>query len=99
MLHISNDCFINFRFWVECTEEYANQCFEKGLIMQAIPHLLAIKKYDDAIDKLSIKHFYREAWCIAKMFKEPNDKVFEIITNKWVNELESKGNLEAAALM
>lgn len=67
--------------------------------MQAVPHLLAVKNYDLAIDKLCTKSFYREAWCIAKMFKEPGDEVFKIIAIKWAKELESTGCFEAAALM
>lgn len=91
--------FNNFRFWKNCCLAYVNQSIEQGLTLQAIPYLLAIHQTAEAIDKLCESHFYREAWCIAKMYKEPEDSVFEMIVNKWINYLEETGNLEGAALM
>lgn len=67
--------------------------------MQAVPHLLAIQQVSEAIEKLCDAHFYREAWCIAKLHKESEDKIFEVISTKWIEDLELKGNLEGAALM
>lgn len=78
---------------------YANQCIDQGLVLQAIPHLLAVQQANEAIDKLCDAHFYREALCIAKMYKEPEEDVFESIATKWVKHLEQMGNLEGAALM
>lgn len=87
------------RFWKNCSLAYANQCIEQGFVLLAIPHLLAAQQTNEAIEKLCDAHFYREAWCIAKMSKEPEDKIFETIATKWIKYLEQMGNLEAAALM
>lgn len=95
---IKKKCCID-RFWKNCSLAYANQCIEQGLVLQAIPHLLATQQTNEAIEKLYDAHFYREAWCIAKMFKESEDKIFETIVTKWIAHLEYLGNLEGAALM
>lgn len=91
-------CFVS-RFWKNCCAAFANQCIEQGVILNAIPYLLAIQQINEAIEKLCDTHFYREAWCIAKMHKEPEDKIFETITDKWTKHVEQIGNLEGAALM
>lgn len=88
-----------FRFWKNCCSAYANQCIEQGIVLNAIPYLLVIQQINEAIEKLCDTHFYREAWCIAKMHKEPEDKIFETITDKWIKHVEQIGNLEGAALM
>lgn len=90
---------ILFRFWKNCCLAYANQCIEQGIVLNAIPYLLVIQQINEAIEKLCDTHFYREAWCIAKMHKEPEDKIFETIVDKWVKHVEQMGNLEGAALM
>lgn len=61
---------------------------------------MAIHQINDAIEKLCDEHFYREALCIAKLYKEAEDtKAFETITNKWIKHLEQTGNLEGAAFV
>lgn len=87
------------RFWKNCSLAYANQCIEQGFILQAIPHLLATQQINKAIEKLCDTNFHREAWCIAKVSKESEDKIFEIIVSKWIGYLEQLGNLEGASLM
>lgn len=87
------------RFWKNCSLAFANQCIEQGVVLLAIPHLLATQQTNESIEKLCDAHYYREAFCIAKMYKEPEDKVFETIATKWIKNLEHIGNLEAAALM
>lgn len=87
------------RFWKNCSLAYANQCIEQGHVLQAIPHLLATQHTNDAIEKLCDAHFYREALSIAKMYKEPEENIFDSIATKWVKHLEQMGNLESAALM
>lgn len=77
-----------------------NQCIEQGTILQAIPYLMAVHQVTDAIEKLCDGHFYREAFCIAKMYKEAEDtNVFETIVTKWIKHLEQMGNLDGAAFM
>lgn len=75
------------------------QCIEEGSILQAVPHLLATHRSNDAIDRLCETHLYREAWCIAKMTKEAEDPTFEKIASNWFKYLEETGNMEGAALM
>lgn len=68
-------------------------------MLLAIPHLLATRQTNESIEKLCDAHYYREAFCIAKMYKEPEDEIFETIATRWIKNLEYIGNLEAAALM
>lgn len=76
-----------------------NQCFDEGLTFQAIPYLLSVHQSNEAIAKLCEASYYREAWCIAKTYKEPEDNIFEKIVMDWLKHLEQTGNLEGAALM
>lgn len=78
---------------------YANQCIDQGVTLKAIPYLLVIQQTNEAIEKLCDAHFHREAWCIAKMYKEPEETIFETIADKWIKHIEQMGNLEGAALM
>ncbi|XP_031640462.1 protein rigor mortis [Contarinia nasturtii] len=97
--HVSLAPSISYEFWKNCSLAYANQCVEQGFTLQAIPHLLAIQQVNEAIEKLCDAHFYREAWCIAKMNKESEDKILDTITTKWIQHMEQLGNLEGAALI
>lgn len=89
-----------YRFWRKCCTAYASQCFEQGLVLQGMPYLLAIHQTTELIERLCEKHFYREAWVVAKMYKDAEDKVvFETIAAMWIKHLEQTGSLECAALM
>lgn len=78
---------------------FANQCFDNGLTFQAIPYLMSVHQSRVAIEKLCEAQYYREAWCTAKIYKEPEDGIFEKIIGNWLKHLEQTGNLEGAALM
>lgn len=97
MIHVWT--FIH-RFWRSCCTAYANQCFEEGLVLQGLPYLLAIHQSTEIIERLCEAHFYREAWVVAKMYKEADEKtVFESIATKWIKHLEQMGSLDSAAMM
>lgn len=88
-----------YRFWKKCCSAFAYQNIEKGFVLEAIPYLLAIHETREAIDILCEKNFYREAWVVAKMKKDPDDKLlFDGIAEKWINYLVSHGNLEGGAM-
>lgn len=79
---------------------YAAQCVDEGCILKAIPYMLGLHQINEAIEKLSEAHYYREALAIAKMYKQPEETyVFNRIVSKWIEYLDSTGNFEAAALM
>lgn len=62
--------------------------------------MLAIHRTTEIIQQLCETHFYREAWIVAKMYKEAEDKeVFQTIAALWIKHLEQTGNLEGAAMM
>lgn len=64
-----------------------------------MPYLLAIHQTAEAIEILCEKNFYREAWAVAKMRKDPDDKqIFDVIAEKWINYLVFHGNLEGGAV-
>lgn len=87
------------RFWKNCCLAFVNQCLDKSLTFQAIPYLLAVHQSTEAIGKLCEANYYREAWCIAKTYKQPEDMIFDKIITDWLKYLEQKGDLEGAALM
>lgn len=63
-------------------------------------YLLAIHDINETISMLCETHYYREAWIVAKLYREPEDiKTFDSISLKWISHLETQGNLEGAALM
>lgn len=65
-----------------------------------MPYLLSIHHITDTIEKLCDSHFYREAWIVAKMYKEPEEKnTFDAIVTKWIAYVTHVGNFEGAALM
>lgn len=87
------------RFWRKCSLAYAFQTIEKGNVLDAVPHLLAIYQITEAIDALCQNDYYREAWLLAKMQCDHDDRaVFERIATQWLDFLEYSGNFEGAAL-
>lgn len=69
-------------------------------MLQGLPYLLAIHQTTEIIENLCETHYYREAWVIAKMYRDADDKaVFESIATKWINHLEQMGSLDSAAMM
>lgn len=63
-------------------------------------YLLAIHDIDETIKVLCETHYYREAWIVAKLYREPEEeKTFQEISSKWIDHLEVQGHLEGAALM
>lgn len=65
-----------------------------------MPYLLAVHQTTELIDQLCEGHFYREAWIVAKLYKEAEEKkVFDVIATKWIKHLEQMGSLDSAALM
>lgn len=65
-----------------------------------MPFVLAIHQTTEIIHRLCETNFYREAWIVAKMYKEAEDKeVFNTIASKWIDHLEQMGSLESAAMM
>lgn len=69
-------------------------------MLQGLPYLLAIHQTTEIIERLCEAHFYREAWVVAKMYRDAADKaVFESIATKWTKHLEQLGSLDSAAMM
>lgn len=100
MMNIENVYVYIFRFWRNCCKAFAFQCIEKHLTLLAIPYLLAINDVTQTINILCEMHYYREAWVVAKLYREPEDeKIYEKVSTEWIHYLESQGNLEGAALM
>lgn len=92
--------YFSNRFWRNCCLAFSRQCFADGHVLQAIPYLLAVHQVTEVIDKLCEAHFYREAYAIAKLHKEPEEKaIFDLIARKWIEHLENVGGYEGAALM
>lgn len=54
---------------------------------------------NDAIKQLTNANYYREAWIVAKVYKEAEDQIFTDIANSWATFLEDHGNLDGAALV
>lgn len=91
---------LNRRFWRNCCLAFARQCFTDGHVLLAIPYLLAVHQVTEVIDKLCEAHFYREAYAVAKLHKEPEEvAVFDAISTKWFKQLEIVGGYEGAALV
>lgn len=66
----------------------------------AIPYLLDCDQVTEAIDLLCDGQYYREAWVTARLYKDEQDvQCFNGISKKWIDYLDSKGNLDGAALM
>jgi hypothetical protein len=75
------------------------QLIEKGMILKAMTYLWSCNDVNDTIAHLCAAKFYREAFCVAKLRKEDGDPVFADILNKWAQQFEYNGALEAAAMV
>lgn len=90
---------VSYGFWKQCCSAYAKQNIDLGCPLMAIPYLLASQEINQAITTLCDSDYYREAWIIAKLNKEPEDVIFTTISDKWISGLESVGQLDGAALI
>lgn len=86
-------------FWKKCCKAYANQLLEIGLVLNAASYLLACHEIRESVNCLMEKHYYREAWIIAKMHIDSRDPMFDDLLKAWVEHISSTGNYEGAALL
>lgn len=90
---------IGYTFWTKCCEAYAKQCIDVGQVMHGVTFLLAVQKYETAIDYLCAKNIYREAWIIGKIYLIDSCDKLKLVLTSWLNYLDSVGNYGAAALL
>lgn len=88
-----------FSFWQKCCQAYAEQLIEKGYVLQGAVYYMAIHMQRDAIDALMQKTYFKEAMLIARIYLQPDDPLFGIITERWITFLYNNGNLTGAALL
>lgn len=72
---------------------------ETGAPLMGLPYVTSPQDVTEAIDVLCTTNYFREAWILAQLNHEPKDPVFKTIIDKWLEGLESKGNLDGAAYM
>lgn len=70
-----------------------------GFPLQALPYIQSQAEVKSAIDALCNKHYFREAWILARLNMDTSDPIFVDILEKWISWLEANGNLDGAALM
>ena len=75
------------------------QCLQDENHLKAIPYLVASEQVDEAIDVLCVNKYFREAWFVAKMRKDEENKVFSSILELWTKDYADKGAFEAAAVL
>lgn len=70
-----------------------------GFPLLALPYIQTHNEVHSAIDVLCNKHYFREAWILARLNMDSSDSIFVDILEKWISWLEANGNLDGAALM
>lgn len=91
---------VSHNFWKLCCEAYAMQLIEEGEPLEAVSYLLGIHKVEDSLQILCDKHYYREAWILAKMKRTtPGDAIFKELSSKWIHNLDICGDYESAAIV
>lgn len=90
---------VSHNFWKLCLEAYALQLIDMGQALKAVLYLLSIHKVDDSLKLLTERHFFREAWILAKLRKPQGDAIFGAISSEWIKYLDLNGEYEFAAVV
>lgn len=90
---------VSHNFWKLCSEAFAMQLIEEGQPLRAVLYLLCLNKVDEALDVLMKKHFYREAWVLAKLRRPKEDPIFGELAKEWIRYLDITGDYESAAVV
>lgn len=97
--HISLAPTISYEFWKKCCIAYANQLIEAELVLQASTYLLACHNIKEVINIFVNGNYFREAWIIGKLYREPDDPILHSILDKWIGFLEMNGHFEGASFI
>lgn len=90
---------VSHNFWKLCAEAFVMQLIEDDFPLKAVIYLLATHNVEDSLKLLTEKHYYREAWVLAKMKKAPEDPIFNELAQKWIEHLDICGDYEVAAVV
>lgn len=95
---INMSAMISPKLCQEATEAYANQLNDlpNSDPLEVSSYYLACHKIEEAINALSTKKFYKEAYALARCRLSQNDTILKTILSEWAKYEEFVGQYEVA---